>query len=45
MIPGRAFVEEEVDEGFVFRASVVLRYMSHVLSFPQMLPMYHPKQS
>ena len=38
MIQSRVFAEgEEVNEGPSFRARVVRRYMSHVLSFPQML--------
>ncbi len=44
MIPGRAFAEgEEVDEGLIFRARVVRRYVSHVLSFPQLLSYAPPK--
>jgi hypothetical protein len=38
MNQSRVFAEgEEVNEGLVFRARVVRRYVSHVLSFPQML--------
>ena len=45
MIPGGALAERKaVDEVLGFRACVVRRYVSHFLSFPQVLSYSPPKE-
>ena len=45
LIPGEVLAEREaIDEELDFSARVVQRYVSHVLSFPQMLPYSPPKE-